>query len=208
MKRYVKEKVIGIVIASGILITSCGAVVHYLQPSDVQTLTPIEEKLPGAAVVSREAIIRTLSNEGQIIGLTGDIDKRARVTDDKWYGDRIYDIAILGEFKIGIDTDDIEVSTSGNTVTVHFPQPKILAVTTNYDDAIINEKATGLRKDYTTEEHQAIFKQTREEAIKEIKSNEYFEDRAKESIGEILRGLIEEIPGVDSVEIQVGEEGE
>ena len=207
MRRYVKEKVIGVVIASGILITSCGAVVHYLQPSDIPTITPIEETMPGATAVSREAIIRTLSNEGQIIGLTGDIDKRSQVVDNKWYGDKTYDIAILGEFKMGIDTDDIKVSTSGNTVTILFPQPEILTVTTNYDEAIIHEKATGLRKDFTTEQHQAIFKQTREEAIKEIKSNEYFEERATDSIGEILRGLIEQIPNVQEINIQVEEGG-
>lgn len=202
--RYVKEKVIGMVIATGILVTSCNAVYH-LRSEDALKLTPIEEKMPDATTVSREAIIRTLSNEGQIIGLTGDIDKRAQIVDNKWYGDRTFDIAILGEFKMGIDTDDIEVSTSGNTVTVHFPQPEILTVTTNYDESIINEKATGLRKDFTTEEQQAIFKQTREEAIKEIKSNEYFEERATESVGEILRGLIEQMPGVEGVEIQVKE---
>ena len=202
--RYVKEKVIGMVIATGILVTSCNAVYH-LRSEDALKLTPIEEKMPDATTVSREAIIRTLSNEGQIIGLTGDIDKRAQIVDNKWYGDRTFYIAILGEFKMGIDTADIEVSTSGNTVTVHFPQPEILTVTTNYDESIIHEKATGLRKDFTTEEQQAIFKQTREEAIEEIKSNEYFEERATESIGEILRGLIEQMPGVEGVEIQVEE---
>lgn len=205
MNRYVKEKVIGVVIASGILVTSCSMAVHYLKPSDVQIITPIEEKIPGAAVVSREAIIRTLSSEGQIIGLTGDIDKRAQITDSKWYGDRTIDIAILGEFKMGIDTDEIEINTSGNTVTVHFPQPKILSVTTNYDEAVIVEKTTGIRKDFSTEEQQAIFKQTREEAIKEIKNSEYFEDRAEKSISEILKGLIEQIPDVQEVDVQVKE---
>ena len=198
--KYTKMALVSVIFATGF-----GVATHYLQSEEALKLTPIEENIPDASVISREAIIRTLSNEGQIIGLTGDIDKRAKIVDDKWYGDRTFDIAILGEFKIGIDTADIEVNTSGNTVTVHFPQPEILTVTTNYDESIINEKSTGLRKDFTTEEQQAIFKQTREEAIEEIKSNEYFEERATDSIGEILRGLIEQIPGVEGVEIQVEE---
>ena len=208
MRRHVTKKakraVIGAALTTGILITSYGAIVHF-QPADAPPPTPIEEVTPGAAVVSREAIIRMLSDEGQIVGLSGDIDKRAQVVDDKWYGDRTYDIAILGEFKLGIDTADIEISTSGNTVTVTFPQPALLSATANFDEAIIYEKATGVRKDFTTEEQQAIFKQTREEAIEEIKANEYFEERAEESIGKILRGLISQVPGVQEIDINVSE---
>ena len=76
--KYTKMALVSVIFATGF-----GVATHYLQSEEALKLTPIEENIPDASVISREAIIRTLSNEGQIIGLTGDIDKRARVTDDK-----------------------------------------------------------------------------------------------------------------------------
>ena len=203
LTKQAKKAVIGTTLAAGILISSYGAVLHIVPQAATAPPTPIEEKLPEAEVLSREAVVRVLSKKGEIVGLSGDIDKRLQVDDSKWYGEKSYDISLLGEFKLGIETKDVKVSTTGNTVTLTFPHPKLISVSAPYDEAIIHSEAKGVRKDFTTEEEQAIYRQARKEAVKEIKANEYFAEEAEESIGEILRGLISQVPGVDEIKIEV-----
>jgi hypothetical protein len=156
-------------------------------------------------VVEYNSVVRALNSETQFVGLSGKIEKRVRSVDDKWYGDRTYDLTVRGDFKLGVDTKDIEVSTKGNTVTVRFPHAKVISASIPFDKAIINENVGVMRKDFTTAESQAIFGKARKAAVKEVGSDKGLKDTAETSIGRTLTRLIKEVPNVDEVNVEVAE---
>jgi hypothetical protein len=110
---------------------------------------------------------------------------------------------VRGDFKLGIDTKDIEVSTKGNTVTIRFPHARVISADVPYDKAIINENVGVMRKDFTTAESQAIFGKARKAAVKEVGSDKVLKDTAETSIGRTLTRLIEKVPNVDEVNVEV-----
>ncbi|MGZ7883014.1 DUF4230 domain-containing protein, partial [Acinetobacter soli] len=104
-------------------------------PSRLQPVEPA----PVTAPIDEQAVLSALKAKGQLVGLTGKVAKTVTLTDDAWYGDKTYSLTAKGSFKLGVDTDDITVSTRGNTVTVRFPQPKIISVSMPFDKAAIEK---------------------------------------------------------------------
>lgn len=166
------------------------------------TYRPHKESAP---VVSYNSVVQALNSETQIVGLSGKIEKRIRAKDSKWYGNRTYDLTVKGSFKLGIDTKDIEVSTEGNTVTVRFPHAKVISASMPYDKAVINENVGPLRKEFSTEESQELFGKARKDAVKEVGGDNVLRDTAETSIGRTLTRLIEQVPNVDEVNVEVAE---
>jgi hypothetical protein len=187
-----KKAIITVAATTVILTSGCFAIKTYHHA----TPTP---------VVEYNSVVRALNSETQIVGLSGKIEKRVRSVDSKWYGDRTYDLTVRGDFKLGVDTKDIEVSTKGNTVTVRFPHAKVISADVPYDKAIINENVGVMRKDFTTAEAQAIFGKARKDAVKEVGKDTVLAESAEVSIGKALRKLIEQVPNVDEVNVEVSE---
>ena len=134
--------------------------------------------------------------------MTGKVAKTVTLTDDSWLGDKTYSLTAKGSFKIGVDTDDITVSTHGNTVTVRFPQPKIISVSLPFDKAAIEKDVGLLRKDLTEAELQAMYGNARKGAVEDIERNRQAFDEAEESVERIIERLITPIPGVENVEVE------
>ena len=186
-----KKVVVGGVLAATITVTSCGAINVLSKPEPVEP-TPIEAVMPKAEYASKATIVRALNKEVEIVGVTAPIDKRVIVEESKWYGDKTYDLTLVGEFKLGIKASDIEITVEGNTVRATFPKPQLLIASTPFDEAIIHDDVGRLRKDFTTAEEQAIHKQARQEAIREVMADQETLEEAEESVAAILRGLIKD----------------
>lgn len=170
-------------------------------PSRLQPVEPSATPTASYEVIDEAAVISALQSKGQLVGLTGKVAKTVTLTDDEWYGDKTYSLTAKGTFKIGVDTDDISVSTSGNTVTVRFPQPKIISVSMPFDKAAISKDVGLLRKDLTEAELQAVYGNARQGAIDDIKRDRQAFDEAEESVERIIERLVESVAGVEHVDV-------
>jgi hypothetical protein len=189
MKRTVITFALGATIAAG-------ALTYYNGTTTVSPkLSPVEAK----HYVDRAAILDALSETPQLVGLTGNVAKTITYSDDKWFGDKTYELTLNGEFKLGVETKDIDITTRGNTVVVRFPQPKILAVDLPFDKAKISKNVGLLRGELDESELQALYAEARQSAIHEIKINFKARDKAEKAVEHAIEDLIETVPHVENV---------
>jgi hypothetical protein len=166
-----------------------------------ETVTPVEPA-PVAHYVDKQAVINALSTKAQIVGLTGKVAKTITLKADKWYGDKTYELAATGTFKLGVDTGDIIITTQGNTVNVKFPQPKIISVDIPFDKAELSKDVSWTRKDINETELQAMFGKARTGAVEDIKRDRQAFEKAGDSVERTIEALIETVEGVGDVNFE------
>jgi hypothetical protein len=188
MKRVVISVVGGAIIATAIMSATDE------QPVKYELVKPEAKHL-----VNEKAVLSALSETPQFVGLTGDVSKSMTLGDDRWFGDRTYELTLNGEFKLGIDTKDIDITTKGNTVVVKFPNPKVISVDLPFDKAVIKSDIGLLRKDLSDSEVQGLYKEARKAAVKDIKVNIKARDKAETAVKHSLEDLIEQVPYVEDV---------
>jgi hypothetical protein len=123
----------------------------------------------------------------------------SRISRDKWYGDKTYKLAATGTFKLGVSTSDIIVTTSGNTVTVKFPQPKIISVDLPFDKAALTKDVGFMRKDMSEAQLQAMYGKARTGATEDIKRNRQAFDKAEASVERTIEALVGQVDNVKDV---------
>lgn len=162
---------------------------------------PAQAKPPEATThyVDRAAVLSALANEAQIVGLSGHAEKSIELADSKWYGDRDYKMTIAGEFKFGVDSEDIEITTKGNTIVVRFPQPKLISADFPFDRAEISKDVGMMRKDFDESELKALYGKARKAAISDIKADAKAKDRAEKAVEHAIEDLLETVPFVESI---------
>jgi hypothetical protein len=159
--------------------------------------------LTAPAYVDHQAVIDALSTEAQLVGLTGQAQKTVRHVSEKWYGDRAVELTLKGEFKLGVETKSIEVSTHGNTIKVRFPQPELISADFPFDHATIGKDVGLLRKDLTDGELQALYGKAREGAIADIKADRQAQAQAVEGVERAIDGLLGAVENVEEIEYEV-----
>jgi hypothetical protein len=165
--------------------------------SHTEVVTPTEAPV----FIDKQAVINALSTKAQLVGLTGKVAKTITYEADEWYGDKTYKLAATGTFKLGVNTSDIIVTTQGNTVTVKFPQPKIISVELPFDKAKLSKDVGMFRKDISEGELQALYGKARTSAISDIKGNRQAFDKANTSVERTIEALVQQVDGVKAVEI-------
>jgi galactitol-specific phosphotransferase system IIB component len=163
-----------------------------------ETITPVEPA-PVAHYVDKQAVINALSTKAQIVGLTGKVAKTITYKDNAWYGDKTYELAATGEFKLGVNTSDIIVTTKGNAVNVKFPQPRIISVDIPFDKAELSKDVSWTRKDINETELQAMFGKARTGAVEDIKRDRQAFEKASDSVERTIEALIESVEGVKTI---------
>ncbi|MGM0836018.1 MAG: DUF4230 domain-containing protein [Bacillota bacterium] len=159
--------------------------------------------LTAPAYVDYQAVIDALSTEAQIVGATGQAQKTVRHVSEKWYGDRAVELTLKGEFKLGIQTKSIEVTTHGNTIKVRFPQPELISADFPFDHATIGKSVGILRKNLTDGELQALYGKAREGAIADIKADEEAHRQAVVGVERAIDGLLGAVENVGEIEYEV-----
>ena len=165
-----------------------------------ETVTPVQIAEQTAVYVDKQAVINALSTKAQIVGLTGKVSKTITMKDDQWFGDKTYKLAATGEFKLGVNTSDIVITTQGNTVNVKFPQPKIISVDIPFDKAELSKDVSWTRKDISEGELQAMFGKARTGAVDDIKRDRQAFEKAGDSVERTIEALIESVENVENVE--------
>lgn len=195
----VKRKVKAVAVA-GIFAIALTAYVHVEQPH--ATAKPVESP----TYISQSAVVDALTETSELIGLTGAIAKTVAYNDSKWYGDKTYELTVQGEFKLGVDTQELEISTHGNTITIRFPRPKLISVDLPFDRAALSKDVGLLRKDLSEQQLQALYGEARTEAIAEIQANEKAKDKVSEAVEDAIEDIIEVV--APDANINVEEENE
>lgn len=154
---------------------------------------------PVTHYVDRAAVLSALANESQIVGLSGHAEKSIQSRDNKWYGDREYEMTIAGEFKMGVNSEDIEITTKGNTIIVRFPQPKLISADFPFDKAAISKDVGFVRKDFDEGELKALYGKARKAAIADIKADVKAKDRAEKAVEHAIEELLETVPYAEEV---------
>jgi hypothetical protein len=185
-----------ITFALGATITA-GTIAYVSPASDSPDakLAPVQAK----QLVNKDAVLDALSETSQLVGLTGDISKTVTLTDNKWFGDKTYELTLNGEFKLGVNTEELDITTRGNTVVVRFPQPKLISVDLPFDQASIKKDVGLLRQDLSESALQSLYGEARKEAVQDIRVNIKARDKAETAVEHALEDLIEQVPAVESV---------
>ena len=194
MLKRTKRHVITFALGVGITATTVALYTPSIADSTTK-LAPVQAK----QLVDKAAVIDALSETPELIGLTGDISKTVRLTDDKWFGDKTYELTLDGTFKLGVSTDDLDVTVRGSTVVVKLPQPRIIAVDLPFDKAAIKKDVGLLRQDLSESEMQALYKEARKQAVADVKVNVKARAKAEGAVEHALEDLIERLPAVESV---------
>lgn len=153
-----------------------------------QTLKPVTAT--DAHYIDRDALITALTDTPELVGLTGTAEKTIGYSDAKWFGDKAYELTVKGTFKIGVATEDLEVTTAGNVVTIRFPQPKLLTTDFPFDIADIRKDVGVFRDDLTETELQALYGKAREGAVDDIKRNRQAFEQAEDSVERSIERII------------------
>ena len=153
-----------------------------------QTLKPVTAT--DAHYIDRDALITALTDTPELVGLTGTATKTVVYEDSKWFGDKAYELTVKGTFKIGVETEDIEVTTAGNVVTIRFPQPQLLATDFPFDIADIRKDVGLLRDNLNEAELQALYGEARTGAIDDIKRNRQGFEQAEGSVERSITKII------------------
>ena len=189
--------------AKGTLVVASLAVAGGLYVNTVfdnaeKEIVPVEKA--SAHYVDKQAVINALSTKAELVGLTGKVSKEVEYHADKWWGDKTYKLAATGTFKIGVSTQDIRITTHGNTVTVKFPQPKIISVDIPFDKAKVSKDVSWTRKNLDEAQLQAMFGKARTGAIDDIKRNRQAFDKAEASVERTIEALVGQVDGVKKID--------
>lgn len=153
--------------------------------------------------VDHRAVLDALATETQLVGLVGNASKTVEYVDDKWYGAKAYVLTLNGEFKLGVDTADLDVTTRGNTITVRLPQTKLISADFPFDQAQIS-KAVGLvRKDLDEGELQALYGLARDGAIADIEADEVAHGKAQDGVKLLIDSLLGAVEHVDEINYEM-----
>jgi hypothetical protein len=172
--------------------------VHTLNGASNAKITPVT----APHYVDKQAVINALNTRAELVGLTGNVAKTIEYHDDKWFGDKTYKLAATGTFKLGVSTSDIIVTTHGNTVTVKFPQPRIISVDIPFDKARVSKDVGFLRKDLSEGELQAMYGKARASSIDDIKRNRQAFDKAEQSVERTIEALVKSVDGVGAIKFE------
>jgi hypothetical protein len=196
VERNFKRTAITVTLTAAI---TAGTLTFYSPASQSQATESKLAPVPAKQLVDKQAIVSALSETPQLVGLTGDISKTVTLKDDRWFGDKTYEMTLDGTFKLGVDSKDIDITVKGNTVVVRFPQPKLIAVDLPFDKAQLSKDVGLLRKDLSDSELQSLYGEARKQAVADVKINVKARDKAEDAVEHALEDLIERLPAVESV---------
>jgi Protein of unknown function (DUF4230) len=187
MKRTLLAVVVGGVIGSTIVFNA-----NHIAPSE-------HAKTPAPIVLHEETVIKELTKSAQLVTLTGKAEKTEPYFNDKWYGIQSALVNVRGQFLLGINTEDIEVTTAGNVVKVRLPQPKLISLDLPYDRVTIHQSNGLLRKDVDETKLKALYRDAKSEIKADIANDKRAQDKAEASAEKTVRGMVLKISGVEAV---------
>ena len=186
-----KKHAAGAIITAGIVLTTTGF--NSAKPSDAPPPEP-------APIVLHEAtIIHALAAKARIVAPTGEVTKTVSQQDENFWGHRDYKMTVHGDYILGVDSADIDVSVSGHTITVRMPQPKVVSLELPYDEMTVTEHKSFLRKELPEAQLKALYTKAEAEVRKDIAKDDEVQAKAEREMEQAVEQIIVKIGGVKQV---------
>lgn len=190
----VKKTAAVAVITAGIVLTTTGF--NSAKPSDSPP------PAPKPIVLHEATVIHALAAKARIVAPTGEVTKTISQQDENFWGHRDYKMTVHGDYILGVNTQDIDVSVSGNTVKVRMPQPKVVSLDLPYDEMTVTEQKSLLRKELPEAQLKALYTKAEAEVRKDIAKDDEVQAKAERQMEQAVSGLLLKINGVKSVQFE------
>ncbi|MEY8188623.1 DUF4230 domain-containing protein [Peribacillus simplex] len=190
----VKKHAAVAIITAGIVLTTTGF--NSAKPSDSPP------PAPKPIVLHEATVINALAAKARIVAPTGEVTKTISQQDENFWGSRDYKMTVHGEYILGIASKDIDVSVSGNTITVRMPQPKVVSLNLPYDEMTVIEHKSFLRKELPEAQLKALYTRAEAEVRKDIAKDDEVQAKAEREMEQAVSGLLLKINGVKSVQFE------
>lgn len=162
-----------------------------------------ELTVPTENVVDKQTVIKALTEQAQIVGLDGVIEKEFRYTDAKWFGDKTYAMTLHGTFKTGFNiaelTEDNVVITENNEVIISTPDITLIALEIPYDRIEIAKDVGVLRKDFTETDRQLLYAKASASIRAEIMADEAVRKQSVTASQNAIEAILTLVPGVRKI---------
>jgi hypothetical protein len=138
----------------------------------------------------------------QVVGLEGDITKEFNYLDNKWYGEKYLKMNLYSKFKIGFNVNEInreDVIVDDGNVIIIMPEIVLISLEVPYDKIVIEQADGMLRKDFTEDERQLLYKSAYESIEKQILNDNTIIDKAKKENENAIRSILMLIPEIKNV---------
>ncbi|MCO0597403.1 DUF4230 domain-containing protein [Peribacillus butanolivorans] len=188
-----KKNIIIVGLTAGIVLTTTGF--NSAKPSE----SPPE---PAPIVLHEATVINALAAKARIVAPTGEVTKTISQQDENFWGHRNYKLTVHGDYILGVDTQDIDVSVSGNTITVRMPQPKVVSLDLPYDEMTVTEQKSLLRKELPEAQLKALYTKAEAEVRRDIAKDDEVQAKAERQMEQAVSGLLLKINGVDFVKFE------
>lgn len=179
------------IITAGIVLTTTG----------FNSAKPTNEVAPEAVqtVLHEATVISALHAKPRIIAPTGEVNKTISQQDENFWGHRSYKMTVHGNYILGVDTADVEITTVGNTVKVRMPQPKVVSLDLPYDEMKIVEQKSFLRKELPEAQLKALYTKAEAEVRKDIAKDDEVQAKAEREMEHAVEQIIVKIAGVQQI---------
>ena len=152
-------------------------------------------------IIDEDIILGKLKAKSQIVSLEQSFTKKSSSVDDAWYGDRHTEMKLKGEYKLGLNTEDIEVrhiDSANKIVYIKLPDPVLISLQLPFDDIQFDKTQGFLRLALNEDEQKQFYKSVEKEIRREIKADKEIHKQAGLNNQEVVRGLLESV-GIENV---------
>jgi len=161
-----------------------------------------ETTIPKQHIVDKEVVIETLKDKFQIVGLEGQVKKEFEFKDEKWYGNKNFQMELHGSFKMGFNIDDItreDITIIDNNIIINMPDIKLISLELPYDKIKINKDIGMFRTDFTEKDRQFLYSIASDSAKKEILNDKLIHRNSVVASQEAIKQILLLIPEVNNV---------
>lgn len=184
------------------LLGSIGIKYAKSEKNTVESLTK-ELSVPVTNIVDKQMVIKALSENLQVVGLEGEIEKEYTYTDARWFGNKSFEMMLNGTFKMGFDIADIRVEdvliTKDNEIIIKTPKVILISLEIPYDKIEINKEVGLLRKDFGETDRQFLYAKASESVKQEILDNKKIHDDSVVASQNAIINILKMIPDVENV---------
>ncbi|SER88637.1 DUF4230 domain-containing protein [Psychrobacillus sp. OK032] len=159
--------------------------------------------VPTTHIIDKQTVITALTENLQIVGLEGVVEKEFRYTDAKWFGDKTFDMTLHGTFKTGFNIADITaanvVITANNEIIINTPDIELIALELPYDAIVIDKQVGALRKDFTEVDRQLLYAKASASVRKEIEADGEVRKQSEQASQRAIEAILALVPGVTKI---------
>lgn len=158
--------------------------------------------------IDRHSVISALSEESEIVGLSGKVSKTIVYHDKLFdsgsefidgFAERTYQITLNGTFKLGMQINAIDFVIGKRSVDVITPNVTLIALELPYDQMVIESDVGVLRRDLSDEDKQRLYALAKTKVIREIMSDRETVYTAEFHTQKAIEKLLRSVPNVENV---------